>query len=209
VLPFVYSVRADGEVLGVIAGPKAQGAVDAMLRDGIAKSGRVLQAGEAAKLASALEKAKAANERGDAAQALALLAPASKGEGFAEVLVESRKLLAEIHKLAADDLAAAEKDLAESGELLPVAVKIVEAGKKYARLPEQKKAQTALVRKLGQKENGRAALAQAEDIVRARGLASSEKPDRAVQAYEQIVKKYPDTPAAALANEELAALKNK
>jgi TolA-binding protein len=44
-------------------------------------------------------------------------------------------------------------------------------------------------------------LGQAEDIVRARNYAKAHKTDRAKTAYEQVIKKHPDTPVAKLAAE--------
>jgi len=208
-LPFFYLVRADGEIIIALQEVTSNPQIGNILRAGIAKSGRLLSSAEAKRYGQQLEKAKAAMERDDVGQVLSLLTPALKMDSHAGVVAESHKLVEGITTQAKTDLAKCEADLEAGGDLFPVALLLAEANHKYARLPDQKKNIGQLNRKLAQQENGKALLSQADEIVRARALGRETKGNRAMVAYEQIVKKYPDTPAASLAKEELAALEQK
>ena len=72
-LPFMYVVRADGQVLSATANASAEPTVAALLRDGIAKSGKFLRPADVPKYEAVYAKAQAALEREDTLQALTLL----------------------------------------------------------------------------------------------------------------------------------------
>ncbi|MCE9545653.1 MAG: thioredoxin family protein [Planctomycetia bacterium] len=204
-LPFVYVVSADGKLGAAARDANSDPNVPGMLRQGLAHTGKLLQPNERAKLEATLTKAKAAIERDDIGQAVSLLAPATKMSGQADVLVDSRKVLADLNEKAASDIAECEKALTDQ-DTLAAAVLIASASRRYARLPEQRKPLAEVLKKVKAAEDGRAIYNQAEEIIRARGYAQSHKSQRAAQAFQEIIKKYPDTPVARLASKELESL---
>jgi tetratricopeptide (TPR) repeat protein len=208
-LPFVYVLRADGQVIQGVASAKGDGSVAPMLREGLAKSGKLISPKDAARYASALKKAEQAFEQDNPALALTMLAPAMKAQGFAEPLAQSQELVEKIAKQATNDIDECDRMLEDADKLLAVAVLSSDSLRKYGKLPEQKKALTQVVGKIKRKDGGAAALAQAQEIVKARGYARAGHNDRAADVYKKLIEKNPSTPIAELAETEMKALAEK
>jgi cell fate (sporulation/competence/biofilm development) regulator YmcA (YheA/YmcA/DUF963 family) len=100
----------------------------------------------------------------------------------------------------------AERQLASSDEGLAGALSLVEVVRQFKKLPAVVK-QAAEVKKTASKDPAlRQLFTQATALDKARALEAGNKPERAAEAYRAAIKKYPDTPAAAFAQERLDAL---
>lgn len=206
-LPFLYIVRADGQVISATTNASANPNFPGLLRDGIAQSGIFLRPADVPKAEAALANAKAASEREDTSQALTLLAGlgVGRGDSFATVLVDARKLLEEIKNRAKQDIETVQRSMQDM-DRLAAALLLVDAAHKYAKLPEEQKVLSGLMKEFKSNTEDKALLAQAEEVVKARGMARLNRKDRAAQTYEKLIKKYPESPVARLAQTERDAL---
>ncbi len=204
-LPFLYVLRADGELI-VATSNGGAASLPEMLTTGISKAGRILSKGDAARTAAAVTKAKTALEKNDLAQASIALAAIGSTESFATPLVEAKQVLDKLNDQAAREIEACRVALTKSGDSFAAIVKVAEVLRTYEKLVVQKRALNDLENQVRRQEGGIALLEQADAVARARGFRALVRIDSAARAYQQVIDTYPDTAAATLAKQELAAV---
>ncbi|MCE9556354.1 MAG: hypothetical protein K8T91_23645 [Planctomycetes bacterium] len=209
--PWVFIVLpvGGGKVISGAANIADSDKIPEFLLGGLAQVGMLVPPKEAAKYAAALTKAKEMQAEDNPAQVLTLLLPAMRVRGFSDSVAESRELWQAIAKKGQDELSQCEKLAADSSQVFPAALQVTEIKRKYAKIPEQKKAADLLAAKIGKLDEGQTMLAEAQEISKARGVAKSPKPEGAAAIYQRLIKKYPGTAAADLATNELEGLADK
>ena len=205
-IPLVYVIRADGETLYAQSGAPQGEALPQLLTEMRAQSGTLLNARQSERLTEALEKAKAALAEGDIGRAVAAIAPVAENDSFAAPAAEARQIVATLTEQGQAAVAEAEQRLASSDEALAGALSLVEVVRQYKKLPAVVK-QAAEIKKTASRDPAvRLLFSQAAALDKARGLEAAQKPERAAEAYRAAIKKYPDTAAAAHAQERLDVL---
>ncbi len=204
-IPKVFVIRADGEQLyGESASPSGT-ELRAFLERHLALAGRPLSEAELARVAETMEKVLARHEAGDIAEAVALLKPLLGSGSYARDCVAADELGEELVAKATDKMEAADKQL-EEGESLAGTLALVQVQRFYGRLPALTQTIGQRLRTLRGDNELRSVLEQARALDRAAEQVDRGNTSRAVAQYRRVVANYPDTDAAALAEDELAAL---
>ena len=206
-IPKVYIIRADGEALYAKSGPLTGAALPQLLSTLRAQAGLALTAKQAQKLTDAVSTAKSSLESGDVAKAVETMAPFAAVESYAEPAIEAKTLLTKMNEDAAAKAREAAGKLASETEALDGAIALAQASREYKKLPQAVKAINEAKKKPSKDAKIRELLLQGGLIDKARSLAKRKNLEKAVEAFELIVSRYPDTPAAELAKSEAAQLK--
>ena len=205
-IPLIYVIRADGETLYAQSGAPQGAALPQLLTAMREQSGSVLNARQSERLEQALEKAKAALATGDIGRAVSAIGPVAENDSFAAPAAEARQIVATLTEQGQTAVTEAEQQLASSDDAIVGALSLVEIVRQYKKLPAIVK-QAAEVKKAASKDPvARLLFTQAMALDKARVLEAANKPERAAEAYRAAIKKYPDTSAAAYAQERLDAL---
>lgn len=206
-IPIVYVIRADGQTLYAQSGAPQGDALQQLLATMRQQAGTALNARQAERLADALQKSKAALAEGDISQAVTAIAPVAENDSFAAPAIEARQIVATLTEQGQSAITEAEGKLASADDALAGALQLVEIVRQYKKLPAVVK-QAAQVKKTAGKDSAvRQLFAQALALDKAR-LLEATKPERAVEAYRAVIKKYADTSAAEFAQgriDELSA----
>ncbi len=204
-IPKVFIVRADGELLyGKSGAPDELGPFLVGFRK---QAGAALTAKQAKDLPVALEKAKKAQADGDMALAMREIGKFATVSSYAAVVMEGKKLAAKLLEEAQAELKKAEEQLASSDEALDGAVALLRIIRVYQPFKDVVKSAGQARAKL-QKEK-RDVLTLAEQLDAAAKLEGTKAFDRATKAYQGIIQRNPDSPAAKLAQERLEAIEAK
>jgi hypothetical protein len=201
-IPKVFIVRADGELLyGKSGTPDELGQFLVAYRK---QAGAALTARQAKDLPAALEKSKKAQADGDMPAAMREIGKFAAVNSYAGVVVEGKELAGKMLEEAKEELKKAEEQIASSDEALSGAVALLRIIRVYQPFKDFVKSAGQARAKL-QKEN-RELLTLAGQIDAAAKLESTKAFDRATKAYQGIIERNPDTPAAKLAQERLDAI---
>jgi tetratricopeptide (TPR) repeat protein len=204
-IPIIYIVRADGEVLYNKSGAPQGAALPQLLNGLRQQAGESISAKQAEKMNQAVASANQALEAGDVAQAVALVAPFANLESYARPAVDARTLVDKLTEEAKTAIGQADDQLDSEADALTGAVAFVRLARVYKRLP-------AVVRLVSdaKKQHKDPALkplfTQASLIDKAQVLAEQGQSQKAIQALQSVATKYPDTPAAALAQARIVEL---
>jgi tetratricopeptide (TPR) repeat protein len=177
----------------------------------LSQAGRILSDQELTLLANVLDAMKKAQEADDpslAAKAILAakkLGPLDKLNSFSKMANEAGNLM---KKLTEQGLARVEKikeKLAGDAPPFEAVVELVEMERIYAFLPEVKAAVVAVARDLKKKKSINEMIEQAVAIDRAKAfLAVPHGKTRAIGALKQLAARYPDSPAAKMAEKLLS-----
>jgi len=198
----VWIVRADGEALYAKRGPVAE--LGKLLVACRKQAGNPLTVRQSKDLAAALEKAKKAQADGDMPAVMKELGRFAAVQSYAGVVVEGKQLAAQLLEEAKAELKKAEEQLASSDEALQGAVSLLRIIRVYHPFKDLVKSAGQMRTKF-QKEK-RDVLAMGEQLDAAAKLADAKALDRAAKAYQAIIDRNPDSPAAKLAQERIEAL---
>jgi hypothetical protein len=201
-IPKVYVVRADGEVLYAKSGTPAE--LPAFLVSYRKQAGAPLTTKQLKDLPAALEKAKAAQADGNVAAAMKEIGKFASVNSYAAVVAEGKELAIKLLEEGKEELKKAEEQLASSEEALNGAVALLRIIRVYQPFKDLVKS-ASQVRARAQKEN-RPLLTLAAQIEAAARLADTKAYDRAIKAYQAIIERNANTPAAKLAQERLEAV---
>jgi hypothetical protein len=206
-IPKVFVVRADGQLLYGKSG--APPSLAGFLQQQLSAAGAILSAAQIDQLGQQVEKAKKLLDEGNVPQAISATMRCMNTRSYAEPAVAASQLFERIVsdgqtaiKRATESLATNEAPEAQ----LTAVVALTETARLYARLPDVAKAASVALRDYRKDKNNREVVKQAEAIDSAKDLERKSQGPRALAKYQQIVKDYPDTPAAKLAQERIAAL---
>jgi len=212
-IPIIYIVRADGKMLSGKSGALNGDALRLFMVQQLSQSGRNFSDQEVTLLANAVEamqKAQEADNPSLAAKAILAtkrLGPLEKLNSFAKVAKEAEDLIKQLTKQGLAQVEKIKEKLAGDAPPFEAVVELVEIERAYAFLPEVKTAAVAVARDLKKKESLRETLEQAEAFDRAKAiLAVPNGKSRAVGALKQVAARFPDSPAAKMAKEQLSKL---
>lgn len=205
-LPLVFVVRADGkQIYGKAGAPRA---LPQFLAAALRNSGKILSRRQLIRLAKSAETAKKAIKEGDIPKAVALLSRTDAVGSFATPAVEMQKLAAELTAKGKKQLADAQKKVKETNTAFEGLLEMVQADRHYGRLPELRKPFNLALRDVRKDAKLRPLLLQANAVDRARGFEDSGNKRSALNAWKQVVEKYPNTPAAKIAAERIKELES-
>lgn len=204
-IPKVFIVRADGELLyGKSGTPDELGPFLVGYRK---QAGAALTARQAKDLPAALEKARKAQTEGDMTAAMREIGKFAAVNSYAGVVVEGKELATKMLEEAKEELKKAEEQIASTDEALSGAVALLRIIRVYQPFKDFVKSAGQVRTKL-QKEN-RELLTLAGQLDAAAKLEGTKAFEKATKAYQVIIERNPDTPAAKLAQERLDAIKAK
>ena len=203
-IPIVFVVRADGKQLYGKSGTPDP--LEAFLLLALNGSGKILNDRQLDKLAKDAEQAQTHVEAGELEQAVALVARSAGSGSFARPAVAIDKLATELEEKGNMAFEEARQPFASDGATLDQAFALLDAEQTYGELPSLKKTFNAALADLRKDAAKRELLQQAELIQKARGHEAEQKWKPAVAAYQLVVTKFPDTPAAELAAGKLKEL---
>lgn len=212
-IPFVYIIRADGQKLYGKSGNLLGDALPALLASHLAQAGKMLNEQQLAAVQEAVAAARTALEAGDTATAIKRihgiqrLGPPGNLGSFAKAALEADQLVQELTEQGKSALQQATEKLADDGTKFEGLLALVETKRVYGALPELKAGATVALRDAAKDADLREWLEQAEALDRARGyLTAPGGQSRAASALKLVVTRYPGSPAAELAEEELGKL---
>jgi tetratricopeptide (TPR) repeat protein len=204
-IPIIYIVRADGEVLYNESGAPQGAALPQLLGGFLQQAGEPISAKQAEKVTQAVTSANQALEAGNVAESVATIAPFAGLRSYARPAVDARALVEKLTEEAKAAIGEAGDQLASETDALNGAVTFARLARVYKRLP-------AVLRLVNdaKKEHKDPALkplfTQASLIDKAQVFAEQGQAERAVQAFQSVVTRYPDTPAAELAQARMVEL---
>lgn len=206
-IPYITVLRADGEKLYADSGAPQGDALPALLRDCLGRAGKLLDEKKLARMSEALEQAmKLAADGNDAAAVDKIFKLVDSG-CYAEPAVSVNTFAKQLADKALARAQEAEQQLAadDTEQLFSGALVLCETMRTYGKLAAVKEALAPRIKKLRSQAETRAILQQAEAFDRAQA-AAARTPKRAAAAYQQVVQRYPNSPAAKLAQQRLDEL---
>lgn len=214
-IPLLYVVRADGEQLYAKSGALPGDALPQMLLTTLNRSGRTFSDSETALLQASVDEAKAALAEQDhmaTAAALGKLKPLGAPDAlnsFSALALEADQMVQQVAETGNKNIEAARTQLGVPETALDGALTLVEGQRAYAGFPELRSQVVSSLREAKRDDALESLIKQAESLVRARNYAASEKVTnqrKAVSTYELVIKRFPNTPGAKIAREELASI---
>ncbi len=201
-IPIVYVVRADGKMLyGKSGSPDELGKFLVAYRT---QAGAGLTAKQVRDFTTTLEKAKKAQADGDMALAMREIGKFAALNSYAAVAIEGKDVATKMLEEAKEELKKAEEQLASSDEALNGAVALLRIIRVYQPFKELVKS-AGQARTKFQKEK-RDVLTLAEQLDAAAKLEETKAFERATKAYQVIIQRNANSPAAKLAQERLEAI---
>lgn len=209
-IPIIYVVRADGEKMygksGSLGAQLAQ-----FLTVQLRSAGKIFSAEQLAQVQTAVDEANKSLEAGDTLSAvkrldsLKKLGPTGKLGSYAAACMAANQLVAQLTGEGQAALAAAKEQLAGNNKFAGT-LAILSANRKYGALPELKRELGAAERSL-RTHASRDVLEQAESLDKALALEFSKSGKKSVvEALARVVSRFPETPAAEIAQAKIAEL---
>ena len=214
-IPIVYVVRADGEKLYAKSGSLSGDALPRMLLATMRQSGRILSNAEAGLLDIHVKTARdaiAAKNPIAAARALGNLKKiGTLGQfgSYAKLALEADALVKQTRELGQTAITKAGTDVSDKAKSFVSVLQLVEGEKAYAAFPKLRSSNQKALGKVRSDTALAVQIEQARGVERARRYATSKTASirkRAINAYQVVITKYPDTGASRLAKQELAAI---
>lgn len=202
-VPIVYIIRSDGEKLYARSGGLPGDELPRLLVQSLAKSGKILPEAPLKKLIAAVEKAEAAYEAGQIGEAVALLAPYAEVGSYAESAKKAEELAKKIADEGAAKVSRADEQLESDDEPLAGALALAEVLRDYKKAPAVFKAAKEVSGRHAKNPQRREIFVQSGLLDRARLYVAQGHPERAAPLYEQVLSKFPGTPAAEMARQQL------
>jgi hypothetical protein len=204
-------IRADGEKMYGKSGSLGE-QLPRFLAAQLVSAGKVLSPAQLEQVRAAVEEAKQAIEAGDSLKAvkrletLKKLGPVGKLGSYAAPALEADQLVAQLVEEGKAALASAKEQLA-GNDPFAGALGILSSNRIYGSLSELKKDLGAAERDLRKDGSLKEVVAQAEAVDKAVALmATKGGKEAAIQALGRVAARFPDTPAAALAQEKIAGI---
>lgn len=205
-IPYVYIVRADGKVLHAASGAPQGEELPLLLATQLQQAGVALPEEKLTQLANAWAAAVKFRQAGQTSPAIQKILRFAGSGSFAKPAVELDKLLSDIQAEAQASVAAAQKRLAEEDPPVEAAMDLLHAAQTYARLPQFKNALKATILKYRKQVETKDLFAQADLLNRGKQSEEKGSVKRANDAYGQVISRFPDAPAARLAQDRMDAI---
>lgn len=206
-IPYLTVLRADGEKLYAGSGAPQGEALPALLRECLANAGKPLDETKLARMSDALEAAMKLAAEGHDAAAIDKISKLIDSGSYAEPAVAIDMFAKQLADKARARVEEAEKQIAEEDPqaVFSGVLALCETMRVYGKLPAVKAELAPRIRKLRSEAEMRPILQQAEALDRAVATAARQ-PKRAPAAYQQVIDRYPGSPAATLAQQRLDEL---
>lgn len=209
-IPIIFVVRADGEKMYGKSGSMGAG-LPQFLSAQLRSAGRILSAAQLAQVQTAVDEAKKSLEAGDTLAAvkrldgLKKLSPTGKLGSYAAAAIAAEQLMAQLTEEGKAALAAAKEQLTGNDKFAGT-LGILSANRIYGTLPALKKDLGAAERSLRTHASAEV-LSQAEALDKALALVPTKNGKKAAaEALAKVAARFPDTPAAELAQAKIAEL---
>lgn len=203
-LPILMVFRADGEQIYGRSGAPEQTAL--FLVEQLKKSGTQLSSQQLAQLRESIDKAQALIDEGKIEQAVPLLKKYAGSGSYAAAAIQLDKMVEELTATGKAALEAAEQEMKSGSPSFEAALKFLDVERQYGGLPGL----AITIREKGKtyrKDDAWAALMdQATLFDKAQRYASEGNSRQAAGYFQGLKQKYPGTPAAERADQELAKL---
>lgn len=206
-IPYITVLRADGEKLYADSGAPQGDALPALLRECLGRAGKLLDEKKLARMSETLEEAMKLAADGKDAAAIDKIFKLVDSGCYAEPAVSINMFAKQLADKALARAQEAEQQLAagDAEQVFSGALVLCETMRTYGKLPAVKEVLAPRIKKLRSQAETRPVLQQAEAFDRAQA-AAARQPKRAAAAYRQVVHRYPDSPAAKLAQQRLDEL---
>lgn len=214
-IPFLYVVRADGQRLFRGSGPMEGPQLPQMLYSTLQQAGRTFNDAEVQLLAGSVEQAKAALESGDQTKAVVALGQLQKLgnpsdlKSYSTLAKQAEELVKKVTESGQASIDEAKAKLEDPQTSFEGVLTLVEAERVYEPFPALNTAVVSALRDVRKDSTLKPLALQAEALDRARRYASSDSgavKRRAENAYEQVIRRFPGTPAAETARAELVEI---
>ncbi len=210
-IPIIFVVRADGEKMYGKSGSLGD-QLPRFLATQLVSAGKIFTPAQLEQVQTAVAEAKKAMEAGDSFAAvkrldtLKKLGPTGKLGSYAAPALEADQLVAQLLEEGKTALATAQEQLA-GNEQFAGALGILSANRVYGSLVELKKDLGGAERELRKDGSLKDLVTQAEAVDKALALVASKGgKTAAIEALGRVATRFPDTPAATLAQEKIASL---
>lgn len=203
-LPVILVLRADGKQLYGHAG--APPLASAFLIDQLKKSGPVPNAKQINQLREAADKAAELVQAGKIDQAVPLIKRHLDSSAFAEPVIELKKLAEELTATAKATLDESVKSMEADPPSFEAALAFVETSRLYGELPTIEEAIKDKEKEYRKNSNWVDLLNQAEMLSKAQAYVTDGKARQAIGIFQSLQQKYPGSPGAEKAKEQLAGL---
>ena len=206
-VPQVIILRGDGQQIYGKAGAPVE--LDRFLEKYLADAGTVLTDRELADLEKLVKEAQKNLKKRDYPKAIELAQECLREECHAEAVGEARKVLDQVAERAKIGLKDAQKKLATRDKALDGAVALLELKETFAGHSEAAGPIADAVTS-GQQDSTRATLFEQAEVVReARAKEQARQFPAAIESWQSLVEKFPDSPGAELARRRIADLAKK
>jgi hypothetical protein len=209
-IPIIYIIRADGQRMYGRSGGLPGDALPQLMTQQLAQAGRIFNDHEFALLEKSLAAANKAIADGDIHAAVKTitgirkLGPPGNLGSFAKAAVEADALVKKLTEQGKTRLDEAKQKIAAGNPPFETVLALAETDRVFGLLPDLKNELSAAIRDLRKDAALRTTLEQAEALDKAKGLlALGGGKTRAAGALKHIISRWPDTPAAKLAAEQL------
>jgi len=203
-IPIIYIVRADGKMLYGKSGSLEGAELPRFLALWRKQTGAALSPKQASELATSLKKARKDYEDGDRAAAVREIAKFPRTVSYAEVMLQAKELAIKVAEEALSELQKAEEQLASSTDAFQGALTVARIQRVYRPMSEILKAARKIrAKNLREKKD---LFSQAEQLDSAMKLEEANSLDKALRGYQLVVKRYPETAAAKLAQAHIQKL---
>jgi tetratricopeptide (TPR) repeat protein len=202
-IPYVQVISSDGRVLH----DKAGGVGLEELTKLLTQSGRILDARTAAQISKALEAAKKYLDEGKPGKAVQSILPvlAAANGAAGEIPQQAIEFAKKLVEQAKADFKDAEGKLGSTDTALEGAMAMLRISRDFAKLPGLADELKQIALKKGHKDT-KEVFAQANELLAAETFASTKKSADAVKKYQAVIKKWPESAAAKLAEEKITEL---
>lgn len=206
-VPKVYVIRADGkQLLGETGAPQD---MDGFLKRYLQDAGTILDARELAEVEKAAKNAQKAMRRKAWADAIEIVAKEPGKGSYAAAAQTVANLAGELAERAKAALADAEKKLESKDKPFDGALALVEAQRQFGELAAAKELLDAAVTQCNEDPKMADLLAQAELFEKGRHLEGQRKWREALEAFQELAEKHPDSPGTTQAAKHVTDLEKR
>lgn len=206
-VPQVIILRGDGHQIYGKAGAPVE--LDRFLERHLAEAGTVLSDRELADLEKLVKEAQKNLKKRDYPKAIELAQECLQENCHAEAVTEARKVLEQLTERARLGLKDAQKKLATRDKSLDGAVALLELQETFAGHSEAVGPITDAVTTRQQDETQAGLFEQAAVVRAARAKEQARQYQPAVEAWQSLIDRFPDSPGAELAKRRIAELSKK
>jgi hypothetical protein len=203
-IPAVFIVRSDGKELFNQSG----GIGLEELKTFLSQAGRQLTDKQQALVKKALDTATKYLEEGQKQKSVAAILPVLGSGGAGEAVQQAETFGKKLVDQARSEFEAAEKKLESADTAVEGALELLQFSRDFGKFAADLAKELKQVNLRRNHKDTREAFTQAAALDGANILAANKKTKEATAKYQAIVKKYPDTVVAKMAEEKLQALNN-